>query len=429
MGSRLKIWLFNYLLIALGFICLNMNIPKVIDDYPYSRSFVGVSSPSEDQNINATINTIGNLLDSQVAHYKAINGRAIVHTVVQAFCCFWEKLPFDIIQGFMMILWLTLAGLIINRRTSKGSIMPTGVIALLLMMLLLREPSSMYHGIACSVNYLWTPTLCMVFLWMYTSAEKKSPYILYVLAFLSGWSNEAFALPLAGALVIEALVNRKTTTTRQWIALALMLTGAAIMVIAPSNFHRLSTAQEETTANSALLFHLYGLRAFRIVILWGVILVGGICLRKIKPSEYFKENILWIMTIVLSVAMSVAIGGENLRQGVAGEMAAALLLTKMLVTVKDKKAMLVCHCATLILFIGFIGITCLQIPATRQFHDIEKTIALSQDDVCIVEYNMNKPLPTQLNKYLAAELSDFQIDQFRWWYGKDSVIIRNKDTE
>lgn len=430
MRDKLKILLLDYLLIAIAFVALNRQIPKVIDDYPYSRSFVGVSSPAEDQDINNTITSLSELFDSQVAHYQAINGRAIVHTIVQAFCCFWEKLPFDILQGIMIILWLVFASRLIECRNKEGRLYPTGIMALLLMLALFRDPSAIYHGIACSVNYLWVSTLAMAFLWMFTRKETTSPYIIYVLAFLTGWSNEAFTLPITAALVVYALLRHKKMNTMRWVALGLLIMGACLMVMAPANFNRLATAQSESNADSLLMYHLVGLKAFRIVFLWIMAVVIGLLLHKIKLREYIQENSLFIMIIVFSVLMSLAIGGDNLRQGVMGELTAALLITKLLL--KNEKygvTNAVCRIMEIVAIFVFIGITSLQIPATERFNAVDKEVALSKQDTCIVMIDNERPLPVQVTKYLAAELSDFQIDQFRWWYSKDTVIIRNKENE
>lgn len=409
---------------TLLFTFLNMQIPKVIDDYPYSRSFVGVSNMDEDQDMNGVISSFGDLWDSQVSHYSAINGRFPVHFIVQYFCCIAGKIPFNIIQGLFFLLWILLASRITKLASTK-EFLPKGAIALLLMLVFFSDPSSFYNGIAYSINYLWVPLLFLAFFCMFDMKGKAS-WAIYPLVFACGFSNEGFTLPLTAALFIMLVLNRKEASRQAWIIVALMIIGNIILVAAPSNFNRLASVKDTVDATSPVVFHLMGLKAFRIVYIWFILAFGYICLALVRTRQiplneitrYCKENQLYLLMIVFSFLMSLAIGGDNLRQGVMGEMSAALLIAKML---PDSQKLTL---ATLLaLAVMLLGINMLQRPYTKQFHEVEQMIAQSPDDSCIIRKELVPHMPPQVGKYASSTLNDFQIYQFKWWYQKDTVII------
>lgn len=409
-----KISWFVLLLLGGLFIALNWQIPRVIDDYPYSRSFVGVQSMVDDQNMDATIDGIGDLLDSQMTHYQAINGRVLVHAIVQMFCCWFGQVPFDILQGVFFVLFLLLLG---KHAGSKNTL--AGSLVVLLYMVLFREPACIYHGVACGINYLWVITLMLAFRLLYLK-ENTHPLLLGGMAFAAGLSNEAVAIPFAGAFFFELLLQWRKSTPQQRIVVFLMCLGTLVLVVAPANFQRLSSVRMESESTSSLPFHLQPLPNLRMTALC---LVMGVATWFFKWRGFVRENAFWVIAIVLSVLMSLAIGGENIRQCIAAELCSAILIVKMgrrwIASKYQKFVLLGSSC---VLCLAFMGINYIQYPMSERFEEARLYVENSKDKNVVIP-TIDISYPPQLEKYRCCELSDFQLEQFRWWYRKESVSL------
>lgn len=94
-----QIRLFPRVIILFSLLCAGVSIflqakwyIPVNDDYSYQfiigENFVG----SCDNNYSQKIESFGDLLISQINHYRYSNGRSVVHTIVQALIAFggWE---------------------------------------------------------------------------------------------------------------------------------------------------------------------------------------------------------------------------------------------------------------------------------------------------------------------------------------------------
>lgn len=406
-------WLWLFVVGAL-FVLLNWQIPLVIDDYPYSRSWVGITQMDEDQDINATIESVADLFNSQVAHYQVINGRALVHTLVQVFCCWAGQVPFDLLQGVMLVLCIVLIGRLLGSRQPLA-----GTSVMLLMMVLYREPSCIYHGIACGVNYLWVMALVLGVRWMYLHQSERHPIWLALLAFAAGFSNEAYAIPFAGAFFLEILLQWKDTNKPQRVATLLMCLGVMLLAVAPSNFQRLAITQD-VESTSTLPHHLQPLTNLRLTFLC---IVNTLIFGFKYSWQFVKENRFWYFVVLLSSLMALAIGGESIRQCIAAELGAAILLALMAkhswAHRMHAPALMVCTCFLCLLL---AGINLIQHPVSQRFEQLKAAIEASEE-ADVVLHTTDMAYPSQIEKYRCCELSDFQIYQLKWWYGKQSVNI------
>lgn len=407
-----KVWAW-LIVIGMLFTWLNWQIPRVIDDYPYSRSFVGVASADEDQDINATINGLNDLLASQNTHYQVINGRALVHTFVQMFCCWFGQIPFDILQGILFIFCIVLMA----RHTGSKHVL-AGIPVMLVYLILFREPACIYHGVACGINYLWVMCLMLAFRWLYMK-DGKHLVLMGIMAFAAGFSNEAFAIPFAGAFFIEMLLEWKQQSTAKRVMVILMCLGTLLLLAAPSNFARLSATTQAESA-SALPLHLQPLVNLRITFICILLLVITFFR---KRRSFVRENLFWISAIVLSALMSLAIGGENIRQCIGAEIASAILIVKMgrewFSSPLHKPALTICSCTLCLLL---LGINIIQYPMSSRFEEVRLKVEESKESRVIV-HTKDISYKPQLEKYRCCELSEFQLEQFRWWYKKESVEV------
>ena len=192
------------------------------------------------------IGSFADIVQSQKKHYIKANGRTLVHSAEQAmsgrrgfvFFCFFNT------AVFLIFIWLVVrytCGAAASRRDAVPWIL--AVLALLYLMPFQR---TLWTSINYGPNYLWPSVLTVALLaaWRRVAAEprRRGMYIAAaVLAFVTGWSNEAFSVGLSlgsGAYVLWLLMRRRFSARLLWVALPLWA-GTAILIAAPGNWHRL----------------------------------------------------------------------------------------------------------------------------------------------------------------------------------------------
>ncbi|MDO4819853.1 MAG: DUF6056 family protein [Prevotella sp.] len=416
-GKIEKNWLLAVIL-ALFFV-LNTQIPKVIDDYPYSRSFVGVSSPAEDTDVNHRVANIGDLIDSQVNHYYAINGRTPIQTLVQCFCCWWGKGAYNIFATFLLLV----IAIGISRLAGKDAYLETFVCVCLLTFL--SGPSTLYNGITVGLNYLMPTALCVWFLLIlkdYTIGTWRS-WGLLLLAFFAGWSHECLSLPLAGVLLCCLLRYRKRMSVKQVVAVMLFLMGCLLLVLAPANLIRVSDSATDTDYDG-LQFRLMQFRHLRITYLYIICLVISV-VRGMNIRAYARKESLWLSALLLALAMSFCIGAVNERVVYGAEVFALILMCRLIYIASKSMCWrrYIRYIAGVVCVVVLIAVNILQSSYSEQFKKVDKAIANSNEKECIVRLDKVVCFHPRIEKYTSAHLDRFQLYQFQWWYGKDTVII------
>ena len=192
------------------------------------------------------IGSLADIVQSQKKHYFKANGRTLVHSAEQAmsgrrgfvFFCFFNT------AVFLTFIWLVVrytCGAAASRRDAVPWIL--AVLALLYLMPFQR---TLWTSINYGPNYLWPSVLTVALLaaWRRVAAapRRRGMYVAAaVLAFVTGWSNEAFSAGLSlgsGVCVLWLLMRRRFSTRLLWVALPLWA-GTAILIAAPGNWHRL----------------------------------------------------------------------------------------------------------------------------------------------------------------------------------------------
>ena len=240
--------------VCLGlFFLRNVLMPTVADDYSYAFIWDGDGRGNLLDGLDGSrlqpIESFGDIIQSQWAHYLTWGGRTIAHIFVQLFV--WENnLLFDAANTLVfaaMVLLLFKAGTGLPLRELNKTYllfilaglyfcMPTPVI------------TTIWLTGAC--NYLWMSTLIILFLLPFVTAYRQqklvpSPLslvpIMAILGLCAGWSIEpgaAVAVSLTSLFVLDAWLKKNL---RPWmkIGFAFLIVGAAILFLSPGNFQRL----------------------------------------------------------------------------------------------------------------------------------------------------------------------------------------------
>jgi len=231
---------------------LNRLYPLLAEDWDYSFIWVpGNDSPDR-------IMGLKDILNSQYNHYMNWGGRSVTHAVLQ-FVLMLDPLYGDILNSLVFILYLYLVYKIVNHGHTNNTMLFLFTASAL--WIFLPEFMSTTIWLTYSLNYLWSTTFILFFIfpyYRYYREEKKNDSLLKKIAMflagvIAGWTNENMSLAMiAFILLIFILYKKDKIGIPIWAitGLAGAIIGATLLISAPGNFVRL----EESTGDSFSFF-------------------------------------------------------------------------------------------------------------------------------------------------------------------------------
>ena len=187
---------------------------------------------------SSRIGSLSDIVRQQYWDYLHYNCRVLIHSVVTFFSAFRLYTLFDALNTGM---WFLLAWLVL--RESHVTLKKDGktlFFGACVVWWFLWYAETCCMNAAFAVNYLWTAcvTVVMMALWRHLTHWWMVP-----LAFLYGWSQETFVLPmlvaLAGGAFLRSINERRLVfTSKQAVAWILMLAGACFLCFGPGSFTR-----------------------------------------------------------------------------------------------------------------------------------------------------------------------------------------------
>lgn len=184
---------------------------------------------------DAKIESFGDIIRSQIAHYQTWNGRFLAHVIVQFFCGIAGETWFAVFNALVWLIFIHITLRLIGIKNVKaGTILP--VMALLVLAL----PTKMTP--ACQIGYVWMYALTGWFIYLFFDGQRRNSLpmlaVLFVFSVLAGNGQESINIPVGGALGIYFLFNFRTFTPRKWVMLIGFAIGSLALCLAPGNFHR-----------------------------------------------------------------------------------------------------------------------------------------------------------------------------------------------
>ncbi|MDE7411931.1 MAG: hypothetical protein K2M94_07825 [Paramuribaculum sp.] len=257
------------------------------------------------------ITTIGDVMRSQIYHYFNINGRMPVHTVIQFFDGLLGHTAFAIANTFIFIIFLWLTVRLALHDTPLRHPWACLLTAIALMMLFPSvQPDTRsipWASISISVNYMWTCVLLELFLLKFhnsaTSKNTGDTLGIILLGILTGWSNEAIALPLSGALFLMILTRR--LTRRQIFMTVALWAGTALVVFAPGTIKRAITRDSAEPFSQLITSTV---QCYMGIIVFWLLIIALITIflwRKRIVKEVFRQNRLLCYILVIAIIFSI----------------------------------------------------------------------------------------------------------------------------
>ena len=159
------------------------------------------------------INNINDLLYSQWNHYFSINGRAIVHLLVQFFFVFIPPVVLQIINAFIFVVLLYLIANYISKDI-KEQLFISCISFFLFFVVFQGFRTAILWGLG-AFNYSWVLVATMMLILFFQRIENKKANKKYLLlspiAFIVGWSHEGLAIPLSCSFIFYFYINSLRT--------------------------------------------------------------------------------------------------------------------------------------------------------------------------------------------------------------------------
>ena len=206
------------------------------------------------------IESMSDVMTSMNWFYFHVNGRYLVHVVVQACTAMMSPQVFGIINSIFYLLFLALLYSLSFSEKRKDSVAKAVVCATSAWLFIPFQGNTFLGGVATSVNYLWPSVSSLSLMILQSSLSEKGKEhnaVFLILMFLFGAFvgslQESFSVGLAGAYFFYLLINCKNVKQSEWWLLIGLFVGACFCVFAPGNMARLSSQGTSAGSSSFLL--------------------------------------------------------------------------------------------------------------------------------------------------------------------------------
>lgn len=202
---------------------------------------------------NEVVSNFYDIIKSQIYHYNHVNGRFLVHCLVQYFLSYGGLKLFYIVSSLVFILLLMCGNYLMRHRIRKDVRVLIMSLFLCLLYLLLPHIGETYFGtVSFTCNYMYSSAIYLLYYIIYLHIrDNKINYkwyiniLLFFFGIACGSWNESFSIGISGSLLIYHSVdlyinkNFKKKITLFWLVLGFGI-GTLIVVLAPGNFIRAS---------------------------------------------------------------------------------------------------------------------------------------------------------------------------------------------
>lgn len=309
---------------------------EIIYGYNLNASKYGEYWNDLESSLDGKVNSFSGVISSQKNHYFYGNGRSIVHGIQQYFTGVLSMDVFSIINTVVFLLMILFVANLL-KVTKYTSIL----VIVLVFMYLFPLPYRLWYSINMSCNYLFPLCFSVILLYYVIKIKdkiqisKRYIVLLVLLSFITGWSHEAFSVPLSGALFFYIAFNFKKIDKRLLYVAAPLWLGAIIMIFAPANIARFfgnggSVSKIYVVANAIDNF-------LQIKLLW--IFVITITILWFRNRAYLKsclaEDTLIVFALIIGILFGV-VANTAPYSFTAIELFSFLLTMRLIVPILEK---------------------------------------------------------------------------------------------
>ena len=290
--------------------------------------------------LDGEIKTIGDVISSQYNHYFYGNGRAISHTIEQLFT---GVIGVNAFYLFNTILFLATIILFVRKYMQRGHYL-SWLLAVIAFLYLFPYPSKLWYSINLAPNYLFPLSMILLLFYQYDKLKDKnnkaSKVVLFtapIVGLLAGWSNEAFAIPVAGALFIYYIFNIKKISFKVLLSIIPQWLGTIMMILSPANLSRFTRSSGSGGSRLLDVMERAGENLLQLKLLWILvaILVLYLIFDRRTLIKSIKENIIIAYSFIIGLIFGL-IANTAVHSFTAIEFFSMILLSSLIVPILTK---------------------------------------------------------------------------------------------
>jgi len=209
-----------------------LNTFIINDDLPYSFFMRG----------NDRITNVFEIIRNQISDYLTINGRVIIHSVVQ-FLLIFGKTLYSVLTPIIIVITFIIMKKIIEKISDKKINSSIIYILLILFFLLLKDFNYLIHWVAGGVNYIWTFPLILGYTYFYLKngiREKIlfNSIVIFIFAMLHEITLVYISVLLLVDFINEKIIKKSNLNHYNKYIISLIL-GSLIIFLSPGNNGRI----------------------------------------------------------------------------------------------------------------------------------------------------------------------------------------------
>lgn len=291
-----------YLIITIIFMVLLYTHSKTFlsnDDLPYMFLY----------RTDVRVDSIIDVLKNQFADYFNINGRIIVHSVLQTVLMF-DKNLWSVLNPLMIILGIHFLIKIVNIKNKKTDQILSILLGITLYLLLINFKQIIYW-VAGSVNYVWVFTLLISLVYLHQkNGFHKNKYvnilIIFILCLLHECTMVFTIVYILGNMIIEWYQTKKFN--KDYLFYIIGFLGSLVLLLSPANQNRLvsdeiwnnlNLIKKLLTSIPVISKNILNITNYKMPLSYIFILVISILLIKNKDKFSIINFVLIIINIIL----------------------------------------------------------------------------------------------------------------------------------
>lgn len=353
---------------------------------------------NEDTNF-IPFNSVWEIAPSMAHHYMHSTGRVLSHGLAQLFAGFLGQPVFAVCNG---LVWACFAFMLAKTARINASSWFNLLAASLMTFLIFlpyRSETAFPFEPAHQIDYVWVGTLTLVWFRCLFSRRKDTVWravLLAVFSFLLGWGNEAFPLPVCGALLV-LICWRGLRGRLQWVMTVCYGLGTIGLLLAPGNFSRAGTVAAAFSPMHMMESLAPGLVPLAVLgILW-------LCIRRLRhrqpastdlselemSSDSRQTRFYWAV-VILTFAMGIALGmGSGVRMLVCGNMIVGAFCLRRLAIISRGRGQKWKLGTGVLIAAGLLGLTFWRYADITELGNDNRAVAegyaASQDGVVVLD--------------------------------------------
>lgn len=340
-NSQFYIFVFYIALTALFYI-LNYSTPMYSDDWVYQYHCEN----------GMLIESISDVISSQLFHYLHINGRVIPHFLLQIFDPLIGKNYFNLFNAILFSLFIFLLNqtcILKGKYTYKHIYM--SFITITIICILFPGFKMCFLWMTGSTNYLLTGVLLLLFHNILKNSNNHK--ILYPLLFIygtiCGLTHEGIVLGLFAGYITYFYRKKQEISTSRIIQLSGLFLGIILLLFSPGSLHRAETTNNimELSIIGTIKSYIIAFIAFqnlRITFILIILLIILYSKNRVKFHDFLKENTIFIIAFIITFLFVWLTKFDSLRSRFGIEFYALIILLRLIEYLKLYKKLGVVSC-------------------------------------------------------------------------------------